>query len=256
MKKLFTLFALFLFVGISNAQVVTTMSLSASHFTNTTAVTATLQTDYVTENISLQAVVTKSTGTVAGYVSLAVSIDGTNYVTQNDSLALTDVATQSKIWELTNNNYKFYKLIFQGSGTMDAVPVGKLFSSGLSNKHVVSNMLSPFSSVSDTTTNTAESYVTLPIQNWYNTISIQSVVTKISGTVAGTVTLQGSLDGTNYVTVDSNYATVVSYSPTNVATSTKLFVVTGSPYRYYRLSYTGAGTMSASHRGYVLPNKK
>lgn len=246
---------LFAFIGVKS-QVVSTMSLSASHFTNTTAVTATINTEYVTENISLQAVVTKSTGTVAGYVSLAVSVDGTNYVTQNDSLALTDVATQSHIWELTNNNYKYYKLIFQGSGTMNAVPVAKLFSSGLSNKHVVSNMLSPFSAVKDTTDNTAESYVTLGVERWYNTITIQSVVTKISGTVAGTVTLQGSLDGTNYNTVDSNYCTVTSYSPTNQTTNTKLFVVTGSPYRYYRLSYTGAGTMSASHRGYVLPNKK
>jgi hypothetical protein len=81
------------------------------------------------------------------------------------------------------------------------------------------------------------------------------VVTKISGTVAGTVTLQGSLDGINYSTVNSNYVTASSYSPTNVATSTFRFIVTGSPYRFYRLSYTGAGTMSASHRGFVLPNK-
>ena len=138
---------------------------------------------------------------------------------------------------------------------MVATPSASVFSSGLSNKHVVSNMTSNVSLTSDTTTNTATSYVGLGVQNWYNTITIQSVVTKISGTVAGTVTLQGSIDGTNYVTVNSSYADVTSYSPTDVATSSKLFVVTGSPYRYYRLSYTGTGTMSASHKGYVLPNR-
>jgi hypothetical protein len=138
---------------------------------------------------------------------------------------------------------------------MVATPSASVFSSGLSNKHVVSNMKSNVSLTSDTTDNTGVSYVGLGVEKWYERVTIQSVVTKISGTVAGTVTLQGSIDGTNYVTVNSSYADVTSYSPTNVATSSKLFVVTGSPYRYYRLSYTGAGTMSASHRGYVLPSK-
>lgn len=256
MKKLFTLLSLFAFIGFK-AQVVTSMSLSATHFTNTTAQTATLQTDYVTENISLQAVVTKSTGTVDGYVSLAVSLDGTNYVTQNDSLNLADEDVQTKVWELTNNNYKFYKLIFQGAGTMDAeITSAKLFSSGLTNKHVISNMYVIPGTYSVTQTNTLPTWLYLPVQNWYNTITFQHVVTKVSGTVAGTVTLQGSLDNENFVTVDSNYATVTSYNPTNVATQSKIFVITGAPYRYYRIQYDGAGTMVATHRCYVLPNKK
>ncbi len=255
MKKLFSILCLFLLVGITNAQVVSTMVKSATTMTNSTAVTATLQTNYVTQNICLQAVVTKSTGTVAGTVTVAGSVDGTNYVTFGDSLYLADQTTNTHLWELTNNKYLYYKMTFTGTGTLVATPVGYVFSSGLSNKHVVSNMLSPFSATSDTTTNTATSYVSLGVTNWYNTITIQSVVTKISGTVAGTVTLQGSLDGTNYEEVSGSYADVTSYNPTNVATSTKIFTVTGSPYRYYRLSYAGAGTMSASHRGYVLPNK-
>lgn len=254
MKNLLLILVLFTF-GL-NAQVVTTMTRSAATLTNAATVTASVNTNYVCENITLQAVVTKSTGTVAGTVTASYSIDGTNYVTFGDSLYLADQTTNTHLWELTNNNYLYYKLTFLGTGTQVATVNGYLFSSGLSNKHVVNNMLSPFSAVSDTTTNTATSYVSLPVQNWYNTVSIQSVVTKISGTVAGTVTLQGSLDGTNYESVSASYADVVSYVPTNVATSTKLFVVTGSPYRYYRLSYTGAGTMSASHRGYLLPNKK
>lgn len=258
MKKVLSIVCLFLLVGYSNAQIVTAMTKSAVTMTNSTAVTATLQTNAVAENISIQAVVTKSTGTVAGTVAVSASLDGANYVNlaaASSTLALTDVTTNTAIFNYTNNNYLYYKVTFTGSGTMVATPSASVFSSGLSNKHAVSNMLSPYSATSDTTTNTATSYVTLPVSNWYNTVTIQSVVTEISGTTAGTVTLQGSIDGTNFVTVNSSYADVTSYSPTDVATSSKLFVVTGSPYRYYRLSYTGAGTMSASHRGYVLPNK-
>jgi len=258
MKKLFSILCLFLLVGYSNAQVVTAMTKSAVTMTNSTAVTATLNTNYVTENLSIQAVVTKSTGTIAGTVAVSASLDGTNYVAltaSTSTLALTDVATNTAIFNYTKNNYLYYQVTFTGTGTMVATPSASVFSSGLSNKHVVSNMKSNVSLTSDTTDNTGVSYVGLGVEKWYERVTIQSVVTKISGTVAGTVTLQGSIDGTNYVTVNSSYADVTSYSPANVATSSKLFVVTGSPYRYYRLSYTGAGTMSASHRGYVLPNK-
>lgn len=257
MKKLISILCLLAALNVSS-QAVSTMVKSATTMTNSTAVTATLQTQSVCENVSIQAVVTKSTGTIAGSVTVSASLDGTNYVAlpvATSTLELTDVTTNTAIFNYTNNNYLFYKVTFTGSGTLVATPSASLFSSGLRNKHSVNNMLAG-SATSQTTTNTSASTLSLSVSNWYNTVTIQSVVTKISGTVAGTVTLQGSIDGTNYVTVNSSYADVTSYSPTDVATSSKLFVVTGSPYRYYRLSYTGAGTMSASHRGYVLPNLK
>lgn len=257
MKNLI-LFLCLLTFGL-NAQNIQVMTKSATTMTNSTAVTATLQTNAVAENVSIQAVVTKSTGTVGGTVTVSASLDGTNYVAlpvATSTLDLTDQATNTAIFNYTNNNYLAYKVTFTGTGTMVATPSASVFTQGSTNKHVALNMLSNVSLTSDTTTNTATSYIGLGLAAWYNTVTIQSVVTKISGTVAGTVTLQGSIDGTNYVTVNSSYADVTSYSPTDVATSSKLFVVTGSPYRYYRLSYAGAGTMSASHKGYVLPNKK
>lgn len=241
----------------ANAQTVSTMVLSATHFTNTTAVTATLQTRSVCENISIQAVATKSTGTIAGTISVSASLDGTNYVSiTSATLALADQATNAKVFEFTNNNYMYWKVTFTGSGTMDAVPAAYLYTSGAGNQHAVTTMTSAVGSNSATTTNTGTSYVSFPLQQWYNTIAIQSVVTKISGTVGGTVTLQGSLDGTNFSTVSSSYVDVTSYVPTDQTTNAKIFIVTGSPYRYYRLSYTGTGTMSASHQGYIMPNKK
>ena len=87
-----------------NAQIVSTMIKSAVTLTNAATVTATLQTQSVCENVSIQAVVTKSTGTVAGTVTVQGSLDGVNYVSiPTATFALTDVATQNKVFEFTNN---------------------------------------------------------------------------------------------------------------------------------------------------------
>jgi hypothetical protein len=77
--------------------------------------------------------------------------------------------------------------------------------------------------------------------------TIQVNITKISGTVAGTVTLQGSLDGTNYNTATSGaLAITATYTATDVASQSKSWVIVNNPYRYYRVTWTGAGTMAAS----------
>lgn len=74
---------------------------------------------------SFQAVVTKVSGTVAGDVILEASNDGTNYsIISSDTLTLTDVATNSQLWSVTNAPYKFYRLKGTGSGTMAAILSG------------------------------------------------------------------------------------------------------------------------------------
>jgi hypothetical protein len=241
----------------ASAQNVSAMPKSSATITNASVVTATMQTSVAYENVSIQAVVTKSTGTVAGTISVSASVDGANYISLTTStVVLTDVATNSVIFPYTNNNYLYWKVTFAGAGTMVATPNAYILTNGGGVKRYANPMTSNVSLSSDTTTNTGTSYLTLPTTQWYNTVTVQSVVTKISGTVAGTVTLQGSNDGINYNTVNASYADAVSYSPTDQATNTRIFIITGSPYRYYRLSYTGAGTMSAYHRAYLLPNRK
>lgn len=256
MKKLILLLFAFSLITASS-QNVTTMPKSALTMTNSTAVTATIQTSVAYENISIQAVATKSTGTISGTVSVSGSVDGVNYIAiPTATYALTDVATNTVIFPFTNNNYLYWKVTFTGSGTMVATPNAYILTNGSGAKRFAYPLLSNVSISSDTTTNAATSYLTLPVSQWYNTVTIQSVITKISGTVGGTATLQGSNDGTNFNTVSAAYADAVSYVPTDQATNTKIFVITGSPYRYYRISYTGTGTMSASHKAYLLPNKK
>lgn len=103
-------------------------------------------------------------------------------------------------------------------------------------------------------TNTATVACSLTVANPYNTITIQAVVAKTSGTIAGTVTLQGSVDGVNYETVPVSLVAggASTYTATDLATQAKSFVITGSPFLYYKLSYTGSGTMVGTLSGYIL----
>jgi hypothetical protein len=93
----------------------------------------------------------------------------------------------------------------------------------------------------DTIVNTATVNKSLPqLTGTYSAAAVQIVFTKISGTVAGTTKLQGSLNGTNWEDIGS------AFTHTDVASQAKLFTVTGGvPYQYFRTTSTGSGTMSA-----------
>lgn len=112
----------------------------------------------------------------------------------------------------------------------------------------------------DTVVNTATKACSLKVVHSYKQITFHALITKISGTVAGTVTLLGSVDGTNYVNVDSSLIQTRSYpyptyTATNVATQNKVWIINNSPYLWFKISYTGFGTMSATLKGYMLPRK-
>lgn len=104
----------------------------------------------------------------------------------------------------------------------------------------VSSMVSEYSLTSDTITNTGTAYLYAKVNGYYG-VSIQITVTKISGTVAGTTVLQGSLDGTNWNTI----TTEDTLTHTNVSSQGYLWTFVNSPYLYYRVYSTGSGTMSA-----------
>ena len=91
---------------------------------------------------------------------------------------------------------------------------------------------------SDTVVNSAAVNIDLKVTGGYNTGAYQVVITKVSGTVAGNAILKGSVDGTNYVNIDT-------LATTDVATQTKIFTETPVKYPFYRVTYTGTGTMAA-----------
>lgn len=100
----------------------------------------------------------------------------------------------------------------------------------------------------DTVDNTEALSQIKQITGYHKVLSIQSTITKISGTVAGSVVLMGSLNGVTYDTV----STAELFYPTNVATQTKVWALGVSDYVYYKVIYTGAGTMSAKIQTYYI----
>lgn len=103
---------------------------------------------------------------------------------------------------------------------------------------------------SDTVTNTGTQW--LEVVNALRaepatTTTVWVSVTKISGTVGGTISLQGSLDGVTYKALYApNGATALATFTATDATNTYHWIISGSPFPYYRVSWTGTGTMSAS----------
>jgi hypothetical protein len=95
---------------------------------------------------------------------------------------------------------------------------------------------------SDTIVNTATVNTTLTVRGKYETAAFQVINTKLSGTAAGTTYLQASVDGVNYVTIDS----LVN---TNVTTNTAIFTESPPKYPYYRFTTTGSGTMAVITSG-------
>ncbi len=108
----------------------------------------------------------------------------------------------------------------------------------------------------DTVHNDSTKYLTTPrISGPEQTIVVEVVATKLSGTVGGVISLLGTIDETYYkalLTPDS--ATPVNtYTATNVASQTFMFVIPNNPYLRYRVQWAGTGTMSASFTAKILP---
>lgn len=105
----------------------------------------------------------------------------------------------------------------------------------------VGNLLStPTHPAIDTITN-AVSKSQFAIVNGANVhFTIQSTLTKISGTVAGTVKPQGSIDGITYYDIPNQTALTL----TDVASQGAIWVISNSPYQYYKVLVTPSGTQS------------
>jgi hypothetical protein len=88
-------------------------------------------------------------------------------------------------------------------------------------------------------------------------VPIQYVGTKVSGTVAGTATLFGSIDGINFVQVPTTLILegVNAYTNTNVTTNTIQWTLNKNPYLYYRVAVVGSGTMVLTATAYVLAQR-
>lgn len=100
-------------------------------------------------------------------------------------------------------------------------------------------LLQATGAASDTVTNAGTAYVGRAFTGSATAIGVQVAIQKVSGTVAGTLTFQGSVDGTNYHTIGSTQ----SLTDTS-GTKYYLFVLDGgsAPYTHYRASVAGGTT--------------
>jgi hypothetical protein len=99
----------------------------------------------------------------------------------------------------------------------------------------------------DTVTNAgSKSTSTLTASGWYYGASVSAhvIVTKISGTVGGSIGLYGSMDGTNW--------TLCETATTATDATANYYINTTKRYYYYKIQWTGTGTMSASFKTYLL----
>jgi hypothetical protein len=98
--------------------------------------------------------------------------------------------------------------------------------------------------VADTLANATTKTQTAKIDGFNDMVSVQAVLTKISGTAAGKVYLLGSLDGTNFVRAGGSDSLTVL----NVTTQSKIFEVTPSKYVHYRIQFVGGTGATQSVR--------
>lgn len=116
------------------------------------------------------------------------------------------------------------------------------------------SMLSEYSLASDTVTNTGTGYLSVRNPGAKSGTTVQIVATKISGTVAGTISLLGSVDGINYKAFTLAEASTAghTFTATDVASQNFIWRLNDNPYLYYRVSWTGSGTMAARFTAKLL----
>jgi hypothetical protein len=84
-------------------------------------------------------------------------------------------------------------------------------------------------------------------------VTIQVNVTKVSGTVGGTITLYGSLDGTNYTALNTEETqTALATKTAADASAVYHWRLKDSPFIYYKVGWAGTGTMNATFTATIM----
>lgn len=101
----------------------------------------------------------------------------------------------------------------------------------------------------DTAVNTTAKSQTAYIPGYYSTVSVQVDLTKISGTAAGKVYFEGSLNKTG------QFEKVDSLTLANVTAQSKVFNVTPGRFVYYRIRVAPTGTQSTAFQSFAVARK-
>lgn len=107
----------------------------------------------------------------------------------------------------------------------------------------------------DTVTNTGLGAMYSKVQTGEGYVTIQVNVQKVSGTVAGTITLYGSIDGINYSalnTEETQTALATKALADNAGTTAYHWRLKASPFSYYQVGTAGGTTCVYYMSGLIL----
>lgn len=114
----------------------------------------------------------------------------------------------------------------------------------------------------DTLTDAGSVTLATPVTNWLTgndgKFTASATLTRISGTAAGYVILQGSADGTNYVNIEcpvsfgGNTTTQDSAAITNTASAQPFIWTCDKKLNKVRIVVAGSGTQSTQVKGYFI----
>lgn len=135
MKKIISLFlitAMLVIGSVSYGQTPGSFSQTASNatgaITNTSVDTMTYTLSKAYHIVSIQPVVTKATGTMAGWAVLDYSVNGTNWYVGTDSLSLSDATTNTIVWNKTIAA-KYLRIRVGGATTVTGTATAKVIAS-------------------------------------------------------------------------------------------------------------------------------
>lgn len=120
MKKNFALLLIFgACVMSAQAQVFKPTAYNpTSAILNTNLDTLTVVVPQAYSAVAIQPIITKASGTMAGTAVLYSSLNGTNFAPTGDTLTLTNVTVNTKVWEKTNTAVTYYRIIRSGGTTV------------------------------------------------------------------------------------------------------------------------------------------
>lgn len=115
------------------------------------------------------------------------------------------------------------------------------------NTYSLANLVAAVATV-DTITNAGAGALYTKVSNGDGRVTIQVNTQWVSGTVAGTVTLYGSLDGITYTIIPTKetqtaLATATLASQTSAGTKSYVWRLTDSPFLYYQVGVAGGTTV-------------
>ncbi|PUZ21800.1 hypothetical protein DCC81_24750 [Chitinophaga parva] len=120
--------------------------------------------------------------------------------------------------------------------------------------HAQTPLVSSIGNPADTVTNAATKYLTLKTGwgTYYKTVEVATTLTKISGTVAATVTLEYSVDGTNFY----GFKKDSTFTATDVSAQTLGWSLKDWGAKFLRVKIVGSGTQAVQVKALAYPRKE